>query len=159
MGYYVSLTDTNATITADKLDEAYELLCGLNQHNHLKRGGVGGYTYGNTPEGETPIEGPHDKVWFSWLDWNYPDIYPDAKSILEQVGFTVYDIDGDLVFSDYDNKTGCEQDFLDVLAPVLSTTDNRSPQFVWRGENGEFWRQIVTHGEMVTQKGTITFDE
>jgi hypothetical protein len=157
MGYYVTLTESNAVIPANKLDEAYKLLCALNERNDLKSGGVGGWTRGETPEGETPIDGPHDKVWFSWMDWNYPETCPDAKSILKHVGFDVYVIDGDLTFGGYDDKTGCEDVFVAALAPVLASDDNRAPQFVWRGEQGEFWRQIVVNGEMATQEGTVVF--
>jgi hypothetical protein len=158
MGYYVSLTDSNAIIPADKLDEAYKLLCDLNQRNDLKTGGVGGWTHGRTPEGETPIDGPHDKVWFSWMDWNYPENCADAAAILEAVGFeVVYGADGELGFERYENKTGCEQTFVEALAPVLASTDGENPYFVWQGEDGLYWRQRLQDGEMVTQDGVITF--
>lgn len=158
MGYYVSLTRTNAILPAQNLPAAYEALCALNQRNDLKIGGQGGWTFGATPEGETPIEGPHDKVWFSWMDWNYPETCPDAAAILKQLGFEcdVHD-DGSIEFLAYDNKTGAEDHFLIALAPYLASTDGDAPQFVWRGEEGEIWRQIVLDGVMVEQPGKITF--
>jgi hypothetical protein len=158
MGYYVSLTDSNAYIPADKLDEAYKLLCDLNQRNDLKTGGSGGYAFGRTPEGETPIDGPHDKVWFAWMPWNYPEVYTNAAEVLEAVGFeVVYDADGSLGFQSYENKTGCEQTFIEALTPVLASTDGENPYFVWQGEDGLYWRQRVEDGEMVVQEAIISW--
>jgi hypothetical protein len=158
MGYYVSLTDTNAYIPADKLDEAYKLLCDLNQRNDLKTGGYGGYSFGRTPEGETPIEGPHDKVWFSWMDWNYPETCADAAAILERVGFEViYQADGELGFVRYEEKTGCEDVFLQALAPVLASYGSEDPYFIWVGEDYSTWRNVVVNGDFLTQEGHIAW--
>lgn len=160
MGYYVSLTDTNANIPADKLDEAYKLLCDLNQRNDLKTGGVSGWTHGRTPEGETPIDGPHDKIWFSWMDWNYPETCKDAAAVLEKVGYEIYFTDdGTLVFGGYDNKTGCEDEFIKALAPVLVSADDQPVQFVWRGEDGSLWRHLFTDEGVKEQEGVITFQD
>ena len=158
MGYYVSLTDSNAIIPADKLDEAYKLLCDLNQRNDLKIGGSGGYAFGRTPEGETPIDGPHDKVWFSWMPWNYPEVYTNAAEVLEAVGFeVVYDADGSLGFQSYENKTGCEEAFLSALAPVLASYGSEDPYFLWTGEDSERWRHVVVSGDFFVQEAIIAW--
>jgi len=158
MGYYVTLIESNASIPADKLDEAYTLLCDLNQRNDLKRGGNGKYAFGRTPEGEEPIEGPHKGVWFSWMDWNYPDTCPTTDAILTQVGYEMYPDENEaLIFGSYDNKTGCEGVFVAALAPVLASTDDQPVQFVWRGEDGALWRQVMEDGELVEQKGRVVF--
>lgn len=157
MGYYVTLTHTNAILPAANLDAAYQAMCALNERNDLKRGGSGWYAFGGTPEGEDPIVGPHDKVWFSWMDWNYPETCSDAAAILAQLGFEfATGDDGSIEFLAYDNKTGAEDVFLDALAPYLVSDDDDLPHFVWQGEDDAIWRQIVRDGVMVTESGTVT---
>ena len=158
MGYYVTLTHTNAILPAANLDAAHTALCALNERNDLKRGGSGAYAFGRTPEGEDPIEGPHDKVWFSWMDWNYPETCPDVAAVLTQLGFEFgTGDDGSIEFFAYDNKTGAEEHFIAALAPYLTSSDNNPPQFVWRGEDGALWRQVVLDGRAVEQQGKVTF--
>ena len=123
-------------------------MCELNNHNELKRGG-------SFPREEK--DGPHDGVWFSWMDWNYPETCENAAAIIEQLGFTFTMTDIGLEFLYYDNKTGAEDVFLMALAPVLASTDERAPYFVWRGEDGTVWRQIRSEGVMVTEEGVMTF--
>jgi hypothetical protein len=160
MGYYVSLTDTNAIIPADKLDEAYKLLCDLNQRNDLKTGGYGHYALGRTPKGETPIDGPHPGVWFSWMPWNYPEVYTNAAEVLEAVGFEVtYEADGELRFVRYEDKTGCERTFLQALAPVLASRNTDLPYFIWVGEDYSTWRNVVVNGDFLTQEGHIAWGD
>lgn len=150
MGYYVTLEGNNAYIRKDKLDEAYTILCELNQHNELKRG----FSF---PREEEP-EGPHEGIWFSWMDWNYPETCANAFEILLQLGFELEDDgNGGISFLRYDNKTGSEDVFIAALAPVLSSDDESAPWFEWRGEDGAHWRQIVSGGVMKLQQPQVTW--
>lgn len=152
MGYYVTLIESNASIPANKLDEAYTLLCELNQHNELKHGGVGGR--------DETIVGPHEGIWYSWMPWNYPEVYPNAVDILRAVGYDIFvDTNGTAYFSGYDDKHGCEDTFAAALLPVLQSGDGKPLQFHWRGEDGALWRNIALDGEFVTQEGKITFSD
>jgi hypothetical protein len=148
MGYFVTLEQTNAYIPSNKLDEAYAIMCELNNHNELKRGCA-------FPREEK--DGPHDGIWFSWMEWNYPETCNDAAAIISELGFTFNEDEEGLKFVHYDNKTGAEDEFIRALAPVLASTDEDAPQFVWRGEDGATWRQIRSEGVMVTQEGVMTF--
>lgn len=151
MGYYVTLTETNASIPADKLDEAYRLLCDLNNDNTHKTGGIVG--------GETK-DGAHEGIWFSWMDWNYPQVYDNAVDILRAVGYDIFvDRKGTAYFSGYDDKHGCEDTFVTALLPVLQSGDGKPLQFQWRGEDGALWRHIAFDGEFLTQEGKITFSD
>lgn len=144
MGYHVDLMWVNAYIPADKLDEAYQILCDLNNRNDLKRGGAGGYAFGGTPAGEEPVNWPHPNVWFSWMPWNYPELYSTAQRILEEVGFEMaMAVDGDLHFVGYSSKTGCEDRFLEALAPCLIGVDGVDPYFCWHGEDDSIWMQVL----------------
>jgi len=152
MGYYVTLEGNNAYVRKDKLDEAYKILCELNNHNELKRGGCG------TLENRQKIEGPHEDIWFSWMEWNYPETCRDVAAILEQLGFEFEDDgNGGISFLGYDNKTGSEDVFIAALAPVLSSDDGSAPWFEWRGEDGAHWRQIVSAGVMRIQQPQVTW--
>jgi hypothetical protein len=156
MGYYVTLEYSNAVIPKNKLDEAYEVLCALNNDNRLKHGG-NGHSF-NEGWRKANQFGANENVWFSWMSWNYPETCASAAEILHEVGFEfIEDGDGITGFQ-YDNKTGCEDVFLAALAPLLVPTDAEEPQFVWRGEDGAVWRQIVVDGEMVSQAGRIAFE-
>ena len=152
MGYYVTLEGNNAYIRKDKLDEAYKILCELNNHTELKRGGCG------TLDNRQKIEGPHEDIWFSWMEWNYPETCANAFEILLQLGFELEDDgNGGISFFGYDNKTGSEDVFIAALAPVLSSDDGSAPWFEWRGEDGAHWRQIVSDGVMKLQQPQVTW--
>lgn len=159
MGYYVTLTNTNAVVPTANLADAYQAVCRLNERNDLKRGGSGAYAFGRTPEGEDPIEGPHDKVWFSWMDWNYPETCPDLAAVLRQLGFGFQEHEDGIVFMYYENKTGAEDFFLETLAPFLTSDDNEPPMFEWRGEDGALWKQVVVAGVMMTYEGKVVYGE
>jgi len=152
MGYYVSLTNVNAVIPKDNLLNAYRRLCALNERNDLKRGGS---FYAGA---EKPLRGAHKDVWFSLMDWNYPDVYDDAEGILRAVGFDLYiNDDGDLVFTGYDEKTGCEDVFVDAIAQYLVSDDELPVQFVWTGEDQRIWRQVKYIDSLVYEEGRIVF--
>lgn len=162
MGYYVTLTKTNASIPADKLDEAYRILCDLNNDNTLKNGSVLGHD---------EKDGPHEGIWFSWMEWNYPEVYDNAVDILRAVGYDIF-IDtwdyqdpeqshrkGAVYFTGYDEKHGCEDVFAEALLPVLVSDDDQPIQFQWTGQDGELWRKIAVDGTFVTQEGEVVFSE
>jgi hypothetical protein len=161
MGYYVSLIDTNAEIPAENLTEAYQRLCALNQHNELKTGGSGAYAFGGTPEGKEPISGPHPGVWFSWMLWNYDEVLDGADDILQALGFeTITTADGALHLTRYEDKVGAEELFLSAISDLFRSTNKDPVQFVWRGEDGDMWRQVRTDsGKFRTQEGRVVFED
>ena len=145
MGYYVTTQSSTFTIPAENLDEAYTRMCQLNQNNDMKRGG-------SWPRPDN-IVGPHEKIWFSWMDWNYPETCKDAGEILEQLGFGIsYDDGGDLYIDYYDSKTGSEDDFLNAIS------DLASGEIEWKGEDGAFWKQVFGDKEMKTYNGRIVYE-
>lgn len=137
MGYYVSLEEADFVIPGDKLDEAMRRFRELNKHDKLKRGG--------SSTGEK---------WFSWMnnvDWENSN----ARNIIENLGFYITESrdDGSISLSGYDSKTGQEELFLAVLAPLV-----RDGSFiVWRGEDGEVWRNVVVNGYLLYQGGHVVF--
>ena len=156
MGYYVTLNETNAYIPETDLHDAYMLLCEINMHNNLKGGG-------SYPREDR--EGPHPGVWFSWMPWNYPDVFDTAQAVLEYVGFDMYtDDNGDLHFCGYDNKTGDEDKFLLALTPVLCSKDSDPVRFLWVGEDYSMWVQemhespTTDYKELVTKQARITWE-
>jgi len=150
MGYYVNLIETNAYIPKDNLLNAYRALCALNERNDLKRGGS--FCAG----AERPLRGAHRDIWFSWMDWNYPETCADAEAVLRQAGYElVREDNGDVRFVDYDNKTGCEQQFVAAIGRYLASTDGRPVQFVWRGEDDALWRQIKMGDRLVTEDAEV----
>lgn len=144
MGYYVSTIDVNFTIKADKSEEAYKALCELNNHNELKRGG-------RFPSEKK--DGPHDGVWFSWMDWNYPETCPNLETILQQLGFETDTNEGNLSVWGYDSKSGNEDLFLEALAPFVEPDS----YIEWRGECGAMWRNEFDGKAMTTKTGVIAW--
>lgn len=142
MGYYVNTTDVNLRIPADRQADAYEALCRLNWRNDLKRGGV-------YRAGASVPDGPHPDIWFSWLQWNYHETCDHLECILVHVGFETFTDDaGTLHIVHYDDKTGCEDIFLEALAPFYDRT-NGEPFVEWHGEDDDEWRDtfMPTHIE------------
>ena len=151
MGYYVTIEDSNLVIPADKVADAYELLCALNADNTIKGGWRGDW------RNNEHDNGPDERVWFSWMPWNYPEVYSSTEEILDALGFEFETIDAGILIYGYDNKTGDEEHFLAALAPVVVSTDDRPAQIVWRGEDSTVWRQILIDGAMVTEYGRLVF--
>lgn len=136
MGYHVRIVDCDFTIPTENFAEAYKALCELNNHNELKRGG------------RSPCvakDGPHDGVWFSWMDWNYPEKCNGLVEVLEHVGFDVgYDEERGITYLDYDAKMGNEDVFLNALAPFV----NDGSYIEWEGEEDEVWKHVYSNGKM-----------
>lgn len=150
MGYYVT-GEGSIIIPADKLDAAYDALVELNRREDLKS-----VRHGRTrpkPADSTSVAASPDK-WFSWMDWNYDEIFTDAKSILEDVGFEIYDNEGEyIVLRYYDYKIGAEEHFVRAIAPYVEPDS----EMVWTGKNGEKWRWIFEDGKMIVQQAIITW--
>lgn len=155
MGYYVNIEESNIRIPADKVADAYELLCALNDDNSIKSGGKSSrYREEWLAANAT---GANTDAWFSWMPWNYPEVYATAAEILDALGFEFDNDEQGITIYAYDNKAGDEEHFLAALAPLLESTDDRPAQIVWRGEDGTVWRQIVIDGAMAIEYGRMVF--
>lgn len=139
MGYYVTMMDAYLSIPKAKEQAAYEALCNLNNRNDLKTGG-------RYPRPEPLPDGPNENVWFSWMDWNYPETCKNVTEILQQIGFDVMEQDDCIRIIGYDDKTGCEQMFLSALTPFFE-----EGYAEWRGEDGEEWRCSYRDGKAYVQ--------
>lgn len=117
MGYYVNTTDCDFTIKKESYGEAYRLLRELNAHDELKRGGCHPANLDRPEDSKSVARNPN--VWFSWMPWNYDEVYGSAVEILEAVGFAVEEDEGGICFVSYDGKNGCEEEFMAALAPVV----------------------------------------
>lgn len=148
MGYYVNITEANFTIPKQNLEAAYKAMCALNDNDDAKTGGMwGGDSIDRNsprPEGMTY----HPARWFAWMPSNYPEVCPDTKSVLDQLGFDVAVADdGSLSIVGYDSKIGSEELFIEALAAFVA-----DGSFIcWRGEDGDEWRHLIKDGKMITQ--------
>lgn len=152
MGFYVELIEQNAKLLESDLDEAYKILCALNDRNDLKTGG-------RWPREEK--DGPHNGIWFSWMDWNYPETCENAVAIFQQIGFDVYaEDDGSIILTYYNDKTGAQHIFLNSLSSLWkSRFDGENPYFTWRGEDGSMWRYEYVDGETIILNPKIEWVE
>lgn len=149
MGYFVTITEVDFRIPKQNFQAAYEAMCALNENDDAKTGGRWG---GDDIDRNSPRpEGMnyHPARWFSWMPANYPDVCPDAKSVLDKLGFHVaVTDDGSLSIVGYDNKIGSEELFIEALAPFVA-----DGSFIcWRGEDGDEWRYLIRDGKMITQR-------
>ena len=149
MGYYIGTGDVEIFLDKKHFDDVYKKMCELNDFHELKRGGSFG---ANTDE----VEGdryPRNK-WFSWMAYNYPEIYSDMHSILEALGFeTQYDKDGNLVGLGYYDKSGNEDYFLSCFAGYVKD----GSCIEWKGEEtDDYFRYIFKDGKMIHQKAEMT---
>lgn len=136
MGYNVT-GNGNIVIPKENLDEAYKVLCALNDRDDLKNGGSWG---GGGIDASSPRPAGmnyHPAKWFSWMHANYPEVCPTTQSIFEQLDFWCHVNDaGDLVISGYDNKTGAEDIFLAAVSHLMT----KGSYMEWVGEDGAQWR-------------------
>lgn len=150
MGYYVSTMNADFRIPAENLDKAYDALCALNARDELKTGGGGREV---KPDDSQSVANDPTR-WFSWMPWNYDEVYTTADEILNALGFETYKEDnGDVTILYYDSKMGAEEHFLRALAPFV--TDGSYVE--WRGEDGSMWRQEFGNGEMTELEGEIVW--
>lgn len=150
MGYWVETMDVDFSIKKENLEKAYEALCELNKHDNLKHGRTG--LTSKLEHSTSVAENPG--VCFSWMDWNYDEIFETAQEIFEELGFeTILNADGDLEVHHYNSKTGSEEDFLSAVAPFAKD----GSYIEWRGEDGSMWRNFFESGVMTTQHAEIVW--
>jgi hypothetical protein len=148
MGYYIGTEDVNIFLDKKYFDDVYKKMCELNDFHELKRGGSFG---ANTDE----VEGdryPRNK-WFSWMEYNYPEIYSDMNSILIALGFDIeYDKDGNLVGLGYHDKSGNEDYFFSCFAGFV-----KDGSFIaMKGEESDdYYRYLFRDGKMIFQKAEM----
>lgn len=140
MGYYVTLTDSDAFLPKKHYDKAYKRLCDLNKQDHLKHGG-------------SFSGGKKQQVWFSWMSPNYDKECKDVREILEQVGFDINETDKGLYLVGYDNKTGQEDLFLKAICNLMQG------RMEWRGEDGRVWAWELGEEKIKTYSGYIRWME
>lgn len=140
MGYNVSTTEINATIPSENLAEATRRLKALNHKPGVEKRG-----------GRFPGNGAPQDKWFSWMEWNYDEVYDTAQEILEALGFDTYsDGSGGLSIDHYDSKTGQEELFIFEIADLM----NEDWYIEWRGEDGALFKWSNS-GE---QHGTVVYE-
>jgi hypothetical protein len=89
------------------------------------------------------------------MDANYPETCKTVKQIMEMVGFECeLGSNGDLIINNYDSKTGSEQLFMEMLSKHCA----EGSYFVWRGEEGEMWREEYSGATTKTQTATIVWN-
>ena len=139
MGYYVRIEEaaSNFKIKKENFERGYEIVCDLNMRDDLKKGGKFGGKLGGKP-GNKPADSKscagNPDVWFSWMPWNYDELCGNLVEVLEMVGFGVeFDDAGNISGLSYDDKSGCEETFLNALKPVIE----EGSYLTWVGEEGE----------------------
>jgi len=138
MGYYVRANCLPFRMKKKNFDEAYRLMCELN----------------NLPDSEKRGGGNNER-WFSWMDANYPETCADFLAILDALGFhPEFDkLTGDIVDLEYDSKIGQEDLFFRAIGHLVEPNS-----FIyWEGEDGEKWRWVFDGKGMSTQHGLVTY--
>jgi len=145
MGYYVNTAETKIFLDKKHFNSVYERMCELNDHDDLKRGG-------RHPKTEEYTTRYNPNVWFSWMDYNYPETCSDMFAILTALGFEYrLDIDGNLVDLIYSDKIGNEDYFLTCFSGYIEP----GSYITYQGEDGTYWRYVFTDKDMVYQNGYV----
>jgi len=140
MGYYVNTEDINVVVPKDLLEDAYEAICDLNQHDDLKQGGSWG-----------PDESKN-QYWFSWMPEDIRAACPDLLAVVNEIGFdSKYDEAGNLVLGHYSNKTGQEDLLIDAIAPFVQ----EGSYVIWRGEDNSYYKWEFNDGKMLVIPGEV----
>lgn len=137
MGVYTEITNSSCKISKDNLDEAYKLLCELNNENKLKSGG----RYSSDIDHENIQDHPVDYRWFAWMDWNYHETCKDAIQILEMLGFHLNETNDAYWLEEYNSKTGDEEIFLDQISHLLCGS------IEWEDEYNTRYKWVFSPGE------------
>lgn len=150
MGYYVDTCDSDFFIDRKDFDTAYRLLVDLNRRDDLKTGGCYPADRERPKDSKSVAKDPN--VWFSWMPWNYDEVYDNVVDILEAVGFEVHVDERGICGVHYDSKTGCEEAFLGALAPVVEP----GSYINWQGEEySDIYRYDFDGQTMTVSTGTI----
>jgi hypothetical protein len=151
MGYYITTIDSEIFLDKKHFEDVYKKMCELNDFDDLKRGGMSG----NKDE-DGSKERYNKEKWFSWMEYNYPEIYSDMNSIWVALGFeTNYDEDGNLIYLHYGDKTGSEDYFLSCLAGFVK----EGSYVEFKGEeDGDYYQYVFTNGKMLHKRGVMTID-
>lgn len=143
MGYYVTLEESNWIIPES--EEVLQVLKDLNKLDHLKTGGE--YYGGKTV-----------RRWFAWMPEKYDETVKSVAEVFNLLGFSTdtESYDGEYVaLTNYDNKTGSEDLFIEAVTPFVPEGSFLS----WRGEEGERWRHEARNGKLVTLSATTVWSE
>ncbi len=156
MGYYVTIEETDFTISKDKFEDCYKAMCKLNERDDLKNGG--GWNRNGISSDSPRPEGLdyHPAKWFSWMDANYPEKCKTFIEILDELGFHDYEyshVNGDLIGLSYDNKTGNEYDFFNVIAPFVK----KGSRINWIGEDHKQYQWYFDGKKIVYKIAIITY--
>jgi hypothetical protein len=148
MGYYTTLIDSNLLVKKEDFQSIYEKMCELNNYDELKRGGGFGQL---EEQGESKW---NPNKWFSWMPYNYPELYFTMQEVLEQVGFELsFNEDGDLINIAYYNKTGNEDYFLSCFAGYVK--DGTFIEFKGE-EDTDYYRYVFKDGKMILEEGIVS---
>ena len=142
MGYYVS-GNGELRIKSENLGKAYEALMALQDAPpKSKRGGSSGGD-------KAP------RFWYSWMPEDLRTL-TDTKAVFAELGFEVREEvpTGDLIISNYDNKTGQEDVFFATAAPFIE-----DGEYEWVGEDGTFWLWKFEDGRMFIRYGRREYGE
>lgn len=140
MGYYVTIESCNWILPANNEQIALSRLKQLNQKDDLKRGGSWG------PNGV-------GVKWFSWMPPDYDKTANSVEEIFKLLGFETDRNEEGLMITWYDSKTGQEELFLNEIADLVKPESF----IVWRGEDGNVWKNVFRDGKMLTYSGRVTF--
>lgn len=132
MGYYVRLTEAHFAIP--EREDVLQALKDLNHRTDVKKYG-GSWGAGGQTE-----------AWFSWMPGNYDETVTSVQEVFDLLGFETEVKDGLVYLTDYDNKTGQEDLFIETVAPFV----NEGSYLVWCGEDNAMYRHEIRDGQLVT---------
>jgi hypothetical protein len=154
VGYFIRTEEVKFFLPVSTFDEAYKRMCDLNQRDDLKSGGRhGGENDANSPRPKGMNY--HPSKWFSWMQPNYPEMLKTTPEILTSLGFDLdFADDGSIAYLSYDNKIGQESLFLESLVGLIE----EGSYIVWRGEDGEMWKEIFHKDKVETLSARVVFE-
>ena len=142
MGYYVN-GDGALRIKKENLIKAHEALMTLQDAPDKAKSG------GSSGGDKAP------RFWYSWMPEDLRTL-TDTKAVFAELGFEVREEvpTGDLIISNYDNKTGQEDVFFATAAPFIE-----DGEYEWVGEDGTFWLWKFEDGRMFIRYGRREYGE
>lgn len=141
MGYYVSTIDGELRIRAENREKALMVLRELNssKNDHMESGG-------------SWMGGNRERSWFSWMPADWSEL--SLVELLSNMGFECFEEDnGDLVFCDYDSKSGQEDVMIGAIAEFVEG------ELEWIGEDNYQFKWVFEDGVMKVFEGCVVYEE
>lgn len=139
MGYYVNIEDCSFFIERKNFEPAMQALRELDKRDELKL--------------RSYVNGVDKPTHFSWMDAYWAENVKTLPEFLDMARFECSENEDGLFIHYFNSKFGDERVFLVAIAPYIED----GSYIIWRGEDGQLWRDRFRDGKMFVSNAVVTW--